>query len=116
MQPTSGLYLPVRLRRNHHDAGRSWATQHVLQALDEQEVTQMADLEGWLQAVLREAPRLSAHRCVAHQNVQRPVVEAAEDKTRILFMNWSDLFFFSILCDAEESGSREHSEMKRCLL
>lgn len=43
----------------------------------------MADLEGGLQAILREAPRLRAHGCVAHQNVQRPVMRTAENKTYV---------------------------------
>lgn len=33
----------------------------------------MADLEGGLQAVLRQAPGLRAHRSVTHQNVQGSV-------------------------------------------
>lgn len=40
----------------------------------------MADLEGGLQAVLRQAPGLSAHCCITHQNVQGPV---AENKTPV---------------------------------
>lgn len=67
--------LPVGLRRYHHNTGGGGATQHILEALDKQEVTEMADLEGGLQAVLRQAPGLSAHCCITHQNVKGPVRE-----------------------------------------
>ncbi|TNN70917.1 hypothetical protein EYF80_018902 [Liparis tanakae] len=63
-------------RRYHHNTGGGGATQHVLEALDEQEVTEVADLEGGLQAVLRQAPGLSAHRGITHQDVKGPYHQA----------------------------------------
>lgn len=36
-------------------------------------MTQVADLKGGLQAVLRQAPGLSANCCIANQDVQGPV-------------------------------------------
>lgn len=47
---------PVGLRRHHNDTGRGRATQNVLQELDKVEVSQVIDLEGRLQAILREGP------------------------------------------------------------
>lgn len=63
------------LRRYHHHAGGGRAPQHVLQALDEQEVAEVADLEGGLQAVLRQDPGLSAHCRITHQDVKGPAGE-----------------------------------------
>lgn len=70
---TCGESIPVRLGGHHHHTGRSRPPEHVLQALDEQEVAQVADLEGGLQAILRQAPGLSANGCVADQDVQGAV-------------------------------------------
>lgn len=72
------------LRGHHHNAGRGRATQHILQTLNKQEVTQVADLEGGLQAILRQAPGLSAHCCITYQDVQGPVGGGAENKRGLI--------------------------------
>ena len=80
----------MRLWGHDNNAGGRRAAQHVLQALDEKEVTQVADLEGGLQAVLRQAPGLSAHSCITHQDVQGPEVGGGQKIKHVCLWITSD--------------------------
>lgn len=59
-------------------------------------MTHVADLKGGLQAVLRQAPGLSANCCIANQNVQGPVGGGTE---RYNMFDW-----LLILCENKENA------------
>lgn len=71
-------------------------------------MTQVADLKGGLQAVLRQAPGLSANCCIANQDVQGPVGGGTEgynmfDRLLTLCANKEDatvleVGFYTIFC------------------